>query len=221
MGYDNEYVPKTIVLDIETTGIDQADDYLDPVEPAANLRDPAKIAADLAERTAARAESLALDWNVGRVVAIGTWSPWGGVDVALCQSEDDERAALEALWRILRPNRVLGFKVRTFDLPYLMQRSRLLDVPVPAYDLGRYARGSTITDLYDVLTFNDIRTDRGAMRRTLGAFCRRFGVDVSPSIPGAEVPRAVAEWRWSDVADHVRADVLATLDLARRLRVHL
>ncbi len=47
-----------------------AADYLEPVTPDARLKDPEKIKADIADKEAARSGKLALDWNVGRIVAI-------------------------------------------------------------------------------------------------------------------------------------------------------
>jgi hypothetical protein len=50
-----------IVVDIETCGLDNAGDYLDPVEPDSRLKDPAKIAASIADRTEERDRRTGLD----------------------------------------------------------------------------------------------------------------------------------------------------------------
>jgi hypothetical protein len=74
-------------------------------------------------------------------------------------------------------------------------------------------------DLYLDLTFNEGTYDQGAMRRTLHAFCRRFGIPVEDTIAGKDVPALVAAGDWAAVRDHVFSDVSVTLALAQRLRV--
>jgi hypothetical protein len=219
MGYNNEYAEPApvVVFDIETVGLDDAEQYLDPVLPAANLKDPAKIAADIEARTAARLERLALDWNVGRVAALGWWTEDTGLRVERCETEGVERMVLALFWQTVKASRLVGYRIREFDLPFLLQRSLYLEVDAPRYELGRYARGSTITDLYDRLTFNDLRRGESlGMRQTLGAFCRRLGIP-APEMKGADVPALVAAGRWDQVEAHCLEDVRATVALARRL----
>ena len=73
-----------IILDLETCGLPNAADFLEPVTAAKNLVDPAKVKADIEKRTQERDEKLALDWNVGRIVAIGMWTAEGGTYVETC-----------------------------------------------------------------------------------------------------------------------------------------
>jgi hypothetical protein len=206
----------TLILDIETAPLASAADYLDAVEAAKNLKDPVKIAADIATRTAAQREVCALDWNVARIVAIGTSD--GHETVAdWCATEAEESQSLSRVWAAIGPRtRVVGFCVRTFDLPFLVQRSRYLGITPPTFDLGRYARDWRILDLYDVLTFHDLQRTY-AMRRTLHAFCRRFGIASDDTVTGADVPALVAAGDRDAILAHVREDVRLTIALARRL----
>jgi hypothetical protein len=57
------------------------------------------------------------------------------------------------------------------------------------------------------------------MRRTLKAFCRRFGIPCTDTIDGKDVPGLVSAGDWEAVAAHVRADVEMTLALAVKLGV--
>ena len=207
-----------IVMDIETCDLETAADYLSPVSAARNLKDPAKIAADIEQRTADRDSKIALDWNVGRIAAMGWWTEADGPIVRLCSTEDQERQAIGGFWHVAKHRTIVGFNIKGFDLRYLIQRSRLLGVPHPMLDLGKYAK-SGIEDLFLLLTFGDGTYDQGAMKRTLRAFATRFGIPVTDPIEGADVPGLVKAGAWDQVADHVRADVTLTLALAQRLGV--
>lgn len=46
--------------------------------------------------------------------------------------------------------------------------------------------------------------------RSLGFYCRRFGISVPDAVSGGEVGRLVAAGEWRQVHDHVRADVAKT-----------
>jgi predicted PolB exonuclease-like 3'-5' exonuclease len=206
-----------LVFDIETAPLPNASDYLDPVEAAKNLKDPVKIAADIAERAAEQLGKCALDPNVARIVCIGTWHLNQGVVVDVLQCDADEREALKVFWRLADGRRLVGFRCREFDLPMLIQRSRYLGVKAPSVDLGRYSRGDRLTDLYDILTFQDSQRTF-AMRRSLQSFARRVGLPLpADMVNGADVPALVAAGDWKAVGDHCRADVDLTVALAEWL----
>jgi hypothetical protein len=207
-----------IVVDIETAGLLNAADYLEPVTPDARLKDPDKIAADIESKTQARLEKLGLDWNVGRIVALGSWTEDGELRADASYTEEHEAAVLAGFWDRARHRTIVGFNVKGFDLKFMVQRSRYLGIAYPDLELGRYGR-SSITDLYQMLTFGDGTYDQGAMRRTLGAFCRRFGIPVTDTISGKDVGALVAAGEWASVLAHVTSDVTLTLALARRLGV--
>jgi hypothetical protein len=207
-----------IVLDIETCGIPNAADYLEPVLPAKNLVDPAKIKADIEKRTAERDEKLALDWNVGRIAAIGWWTAQADTQVYLGKDEHSEATAIMLFWREARNRTIVGFNIKGFDLRFMVRRSQLLGITYPQLDFGKYSRKG-IHDLYLDLTFGDGTYDQGAMRRTLRAFCRRFGIPVNDTIKGADIPALVAAGEWEKVAAHVKSDVELEVALARKLGV--
>ena len=207
-----------IICDIETAPLPNAADYFEPVEAARNLVDPAKIARDLEQRTAAQMDKASLDYNVGRIVALGWWTAGDGLQTRMCPSEADERTSLVEWWAQARHRTIVGFCIKSFDLPWMIQRSRYLGVAAPILDLGRYSRNDNIVDLYHLLTFNDSQ-DTYVMRRTVHAFCRRFGIQVEDTITGKDVPALVAAGDWAQVQQHVESDVRLELALARRLGV--
>lgn len=216
MGYDSEN-SRLVIVDIETAPHPKAADYLEPVEPARNLKDPEKIAADVAKRERDRSELLALDWNVNRIVAIGCAEGHLDPIVILVHDEQQERIALERMWTLVTARNMVGFCARTFDVPTLIQRSRLLGVSHPRLSLARYGRGDVI-DLYDLLTFDDQQRSY-AMRRSLRAFAKRFDIPCDDTIDGRDIPGLVADAHWDAIVDHVRSDVVVTRLLAQRIGV--
>lgn len=220
MSYNNESLSdiSPIVIDIETCGIPNAADYLEPVLPAKNLVDPAKIRADIEKRTAERDEKLSLDWNVGRIVAMGWWTEQNGIEAGTIRSEHEEAFMLDRFWGLSRHRTIVGFNIKGFDLRFMVRRSQLLGVSYPILDFGKYSRKG-VHDLYLDLTFGDGIHDQGAMRRTLHAFCRRFGIHVNDTIKGADIPALVAAGEWEKIAAHVRSDVELEVALARKLGV--
>lgn len=222
MSYSNDFAPTRgpIVFDLETAPLLNAADYLDPVEAAKNLKDPEKIAKDIAERTAERDDKCGLDYNTARIVALGTWA-WSGnsqVEVHVCQCEADEREAIRLFWAMQQGRTLIGFRCREFDLPMLIQRSRYLGLMPPEIDLGKYARTHRVIDLYDLLTFQDSQRTF-AMRRTLHNFCRRFGIPVTDTTAGADIAALVKAEDWTAIVSHCDSDVRLTRELAERVGV--
>lgn len=248
MGLDNDMLPdiSPIIVDIETAGLPNAADFLEPIPDAVpdespievdkRLTDASKIVADLDKKRAARIEQnreaqakveaqriarlerAALDWNVGRIVALGWWTEHNGELYAACRTEDEERRLLGGFWATARHRTIVGFNVKGFDLKFMIQRSRYLGVPHPLLDLGKYTRKG-IVDLFSELTFNDGTYDQGAMRRTLHAFCRRFGISVEDTTTGKDIAALVAAGDWDAIEAHVRSDVGLTVALGCKLGV--
>lgn len=235
MGLNNENAPASrpwVAFDIETAPMPNAADFLEPpdlddIEAPANYKDPLKIAAYIEDAKVKRvekhqrdcAEKAALDWNVGRIVAIGLQTE--GMDapqVAIADSEKREREILFWLWETVATRRpVIGFHIRNFDVPYCIQRSRLLGLTTPRLSLARFDNHD-LCDLFDILTFSDTQ-DTKVMRHTLGRFAQRFGVPHDDSISGADIPGLVAAGQWDAIEAHVTADVTTTVALADQLGV--
>ena len=200
------------VFDIETAPLAEAEIYLEPPKPRANLKDPAKIAADLAEKATAMLERAALDPDLCRIVAAG-WDCDGTAESAVCADAPHERLLLERFWRQSQGTTLVGFNCLSFDLPVLLRRSLYLGVRAPSFSLNKYRPGS-IVDLMQVLAYQGTLT-----YRSLGFYCRRFRIAVPDDVTGAAVGELVAAGEWGKVHDHVRADVAKTTELARRVGV--
>ena len=200
------------VFDIETVPLADAEVYIPPPKPRANLKDPAKIDADLAEKVAALLEKAALDPDLCRVVAAG-WDCDGQAESAVCEDATQERSLLERFWRQSRGTTLVGFNCLSFDLPVLLRRSLYLGVRAPMLTLNKYRPGS-IVDLMQRLAYQGTLT-----YRSLAFYCTRFGIVVPDDVTGADIGALVAAGAWSRVHDYVRADVAKTTELARRIGV--
>lgn len=211
MGLNNENA-KRLVFDIETAPLADAGEYLEPVEAPANYKDPAKIAAYIEEKTAQEKDRCALDVDLCRVVAIG-WQLEGEEPCITTVQDATETQLITAFWKAATDRTLIGFNCLGFDLPVLLRRSLYLGIPAPRISVDKYRHPSVI-DLSDELSFV------GKLRlRGLSFYCKRFGIAVEDATTGAEVPKAVAENRWADVAAHLAADVEKTAQVAQKLGV--
>ncbi|MDA2953623.1 MAG: hypothetical protein O2976_03290 [Actinomycetota bacterium] len=190
----------------------EAETYLEPPKPRANLKDPAKIAADVTEKTTALLERASLDPDLCRIVAVG-WECGGLAESAVCENAVEERRVLERFWQQSRGATLVGFNCLGFDLPVLLRRSLYLGVAAPLFALNKYRPGA-IVDLMQRLAYQGTLT-----YRSLGFYCARFGITVPDRVTGAAIGQLVAAGEWRSVHDHVRADVAKTTALARRVGV--
>ena len=199
-------------FDIETAPLVDAELYLPAPKPRANLKDPAKIEADVAGKTAAALEKAALDQDLCRIVAAG-WDSDGMAESGVCENETQERQLLKRFWRVSQGTTLVGFNCLGFDLPVLLRRSLYLGVRAPSLALNKYRPGSVV-DLMQTLAY------QGTLAyRSLEFYCKRFGIVVPDEVTGADIGALVAAGEWRRVHDHVRADVEKTTELARRVGV--
>ena len=203
-----------LVFDVETTADPTAIPLLPPCEAPGNFRDPETIATAIAERTAERNSRLALDPDCCRIVALGVTDTDGLVSVTLCPDVDVEQAALVTFWGAWSTpgSQPIGYNCVAFDLPVLIQRSRLLDVWMPRITLRKYG-SPDCTDLMLDLSHNGLTG-----YKSLTFWCRRFALDVpEDQTSGKDGAALVAAGQWDTVAAHCHTDVVRTLALARRV----
>lgn len=145
-------VQKYIIFDIET--IPAPDSELIKPEFVANktLKDPVKIASDLADKEAEWRSKLALDATTCRIAIIGILR---NRDILI--SDGNEADILQSAWseiaaKLSLNEPVIGFNSNGFDLPVMIRRSWKLGVKVPAIIRhGRYWNEGLI-DLMEVWT---------------------------------------------------------------------
>lgn len=204
-----------LVLDIETVGqrVDEiperALDYLyralerDRPEPE-----------ELERRREDLISRLGLDATTGRVVCVGVLDSEGTLEKTF--THPSERELLVSFWRLLeevRPELVVTFNGKRFDVPYLNIRSAIHGLePAVFLPFEPWTRTPHF-DVREVLEGDDRRR-----RGSLDYFCAVFGI-ASPKqeMDGSLVAGAFAEGRIDDIARYCLADCRATAALYRRL----
>lgn len=209
-----------VFLDVETAPLVDAERMLPEFKHNAGTNDADKRAAQIAEKRARALADAALDPDLCRIVAIGSW--WDNEaepTLLMCHHEYQEAAALAEFWetyariRYEHPNTVIvGSNVLGFDLPVMVRRSLYLQVDVPMLERGKY-RHRDVIDLKSLLCDDD----RLAWR-SLDYYVKRFGCDVPHDpIDGAQIPALVAAGDWDAVREHLRCDLMKTRALALRV----
>lgn len=214
---------KRVIFDIETGPL--PDEQLDKLAPEfsapANYKDPEKIAAHIAQQRAEWKKDAAMSALTGRVLAIGIQviTPQGPMDVEIIGGDacaNPEAAVLSEFWRMWsRPDLAaadwVGFNILGFDMPFLIRRSWVNRVSVPAglRQQGRYWAGRLV-DLRDVWLLGDYRGSGG-----LDAIARGLGLE-GKNGDGAEFARLWVEDRTKAV-EYLRQDINVTREVARVL----
>ena len=224
------------VFDIETAPLRDAE-----IPPAwvEKLREAA------AEAQAAEESGESVDWREklglyalsARVVVIGMLNPQTRRGLLLYDNEHgeldpstfdvpldveftliggDETRVLEQFWANVAPyRRVITYNGRGFDVPFLMQRSLVREVPI-SVDLmpPRFQLNRNHVDLQDVLSLFRATRPFGLAPWTqaIGAASPKEG-----SVTGAEVGAAFAAGRTQEIAEYCARDVMATARLAEKV----
>lgn len=205
------------VLDIETIGLPEAKEWVDPLKAPSNYKDPLKIDAYIKEAEAERVERFALDPDCNRIVALG-WHDLGeGAPlVRVCKTEDEERKALTEYWASYakRFTKIVGYNSTRFDLPVLVMRSIYLSVPHPPMVIAP-AWKSPHVDVWDWLSLGGARRDVKSLR----FYAKRFGIPIYDDISGKDVAAMVAAGEWEKVANHCLFDLDLLRAIAERIGV--
>lgn len=138
----------------------------------ANYKDPDKITAHIAEQKISWREHAALDPLTGEVLCVGIGS--GLSSFRLIEGKETE--LLQSFWQWLQQelegeNDCIGFNTWGFDLPFMIRRSWILNVRVPAViRRGRYWNDHLI-DIMDMWTLGNRE-----QRISLDNMAKAFGV---------------------------------------------
>lgn len=201
------------VLDLETIANPKALDWLGPVKPAANLKDPVKIAASIEEKTAERNEKLALDWDCCRIVALGWVDVGSNEPVCLtCVDEQQEAWVLTEFWTSYRQHdtALVTFNGLKFDLPVLLTRSIDLGVKHPPMNLNRFK--TPHIDVWQFLTRDGARQ----FPHGLGFYAKKYDFTTLDKVNGSDVASLVAAGEWEKVREHCLSDVGLTHAVANK-----
>jgi len=170
---------------------------------------------------AAFRDKAALSATTGRVVAVGVVNAMD-IDI-IGDNQESEEFILSEFWNTvvecLKFNiPMVGFNTKGFDLPFLVRRSWILGVPIPAgIRSGRYWSDSFV-DLMEVWN----QGERGYVK--LDTLCAAFGLPGKVTeVDGVEVSGATFHEIWEtnrEVAvEYLKGDIMLPVELARRMGV--
>lgn len=208
-----------LFLDIETTcTVDPAviERLSAKIKPPGNISKAETIAKWEADsRPAAVAEAVsrtALSGSYGRIVAIGHAVADGPVTVSVSQSEAELLRSLFALDvdHGCFP-KLVGHNLTGFDLPFIRQRCIVLGVKLPYWfprDIKPWS-----TNLCDTqVAWAGVRD-----YISLTELAAVLGIEVSPTISGADVPGAFQAGDLEAIVAHCREDVRVTREVYRKI----
>lgn len=150
-------------FDIESSpDIEKAKQLMPEFDPSdvklGNLRDPEKVKEKIAEARESHEKNwmdkAALRPETGQVVAIGYYMPDQGFILNSIKNMRDEKDLIQDFWSKLEDfhqhtgKHFIGFNIASFDIVFLIIRSRILRIRVPAgIYRGRYLDSSRFIDL--------------------------------------------------------------------------
>jgi hypothetical protein len=158
----------SLIFDIETGSNERANKYLEPFDKDnpkhiryGNLKDPVKKG-EMARIEEAiyykkAKDAFPLHPVTGKILVMGT-SLDGKHELDYLREGVDEKMILENFWNKVADSRVngypiVGFKIKTFDLPFIIRRSWINRVTPYPLMTGRWWE-EWIIDLYDVWTLS-------------------------------------------------------------------
>lgn len=206
------------LIDLETLGLTEAKDWVEPISAPSNYKDEQKIADYIREAEAERQARFALDPDCCRIVALGFHDVGvGDPTVYLCSNEYEERQQLTLFWETYaqRETRLIGFNSFRFDLPVIVMRSLYLQVKHPVLTFAPAWKAWPHVDLWEKLSLNGARKDVKGLR----FYAKRFGIPIYDDITGKDVAGMIAAGEWSKVENHCLFDLDLTRALAERLGV--
>lgn len=172
----------TIIFDIETGPLPINELVIPPFDPSqvklGNIKNPDLIAEKIQKAEENHVtdyiKNAALDALSGQVLCIG-YRLERDEPAILSSDADGEAAMLRQWWELLntweRQPRLIGFNVKSFDLPFLIKRSWKHRITVPYWIRhGRYWN-DLIVDLREVWQLGDNRA-----HGSLGAISRHLGL---------------------------------------------
>lgn len=208
-----------LFFDIETRALPQACAMMPEPKAPANLRDPEKISAAIAEKKAEQLSNAALDADYGQIVSIGyaigysddTTMPPVTVLLNTDQPGETEADLITAFWKKFNEcnGRCVGYNILNFDLPYILRRSFALGIrPIIFPNLAKY-HTEPVTDLMAILY--NWGSDRYKGLKTVA---KLYGIpNDCPDINGAKVDTLSVD----DLIQYQASDVRLVMELYDRM----
>lgn len=151
---------KIIAIDLETIANPAVLDFLPEVKPSGTLKDPKKIAADIAKKQAKQITDMGMSPLTNIICCTGWWDSDGNSGAIMLDEATDEaeKDLLLESWALFEKyGHFVTFNGRSFDLRCLLLHGVGHGIrPSVNIDKGRYNRvGSNHTDLRGILAGED------------------------------------------------------------------
>lgn len=213
---------EALVFDIETVGV-AIDDHPINQENKDYLRGKIekKRAVKDDERTDLDKEKdfCGLDVDLAKVVCISTFDGEQSRTMTI-QNTDLERDIIEWFWGILRdqkPQRIVSFNGKNFDLPIIVRRSML-------YNLKPTTKHISL-EKYDSLFHYDLADYLGNYQtplKRLDFYCDLYGITKeSGGFKGDEIRGLFEQGKTQDIATKCEGDVKATYELYKKVKPYI
>lgn len=177
--------PKTVVFDLETIADPAAEEFLPPIVPAGNLKDPVKIKADIQEKRQKQLEMMGLD-PMTNLICCASFLDLATQEKTsfLLNNEFTEADLLKKIWVQLHGyGRFVTFNGMAFDVPVLTIHSMVRRVPMSVKISQARYRIDNHVDIRMLFTNWDARA-----RGNQGMWCQRMGLPGKPdAIDGSAV----------------------------------
>ena len=198
-----------LTFDIETLADPAAVALLPDPKPAANLKDPVKIAADIEDKKAERLAMAALDPDIATIKAISlTSGKLSDALVLIVDKDHTEKEVITEFWKRFT-GRSCGYNILGFDWPFILRRSFDLGLSACIKNrpvLAKYRTDSTI-DLMGIL----YNWDRAKALKTVA---KRYNLEVlAPDCDGS----MVAQMSDIDIRAYCLSDLWITLQLYEKM----
>jgi len=171
-------IKQHLVMDIETRPLPieylETNGLLPEITAPGNYKDPDKIAAYIAEKKLEAVKDCALSALTGEVCAIA-YSRNDKDEVITATDGVTEAQLLSSFWaqatQTIRSGKLVGFNIKSFDLPFLLRRSWVNKIEHPVIFVDRYFLGTAVWDLRETWQLGD-RQAPGNLDR----ICRALGL---------------------------------------------
>ena len=210
-----------LIFDIETKALPvetiKAMGLMPPFRAPANFKDPEKIKAKELEHEADVMDKAALDPLLSTVCAVGMINSINDEFACLTTGIHSEKDMISAIWFHFRlcfndMGRIVGFNSHGFDLPYLIVRSWILDVPIcDAVKKGKWWSEHSF-DLAEMF-----KLGRKDTYVSLDRLARAMNVGMK-SGSGKDFA-ALLESEPAKAIEYLRNDLMLTLKVAQRMGV--
>lgn len=216
--------PCEIIIDLETIPSQRMDvqDYLRKnITPDARLKDPEKVAADMANKEAAALDKSGLEGWSNHIICIGVGiNDHPAIDFYTENPIEKERDMIIRFFDYISQNcgkyahTWIGHNLNRFDLKVLRQRCIVLGIKWPSIITAAFQ------DKWGDVTFDTMLKWCGDNRDSISLekLCLALGVETpKDDLKGSEVYQAWKDGRNDQIREYCRRDVEATRAVYRKM----